>query len=815
MDLARAGWRRPFRFLAACTLAIVGIGALVVLAALGVVALSLPALDGSRTESGLRATVEIARDAQDVPTVSGATREDVAFATGFLHAQERFFQMDLLRRSASGTLAALTGSSAVPIDRQRRMYGFDALADKTITTLPAADLNILERYAEGVNAGLAALRMRPFEYIVLRTTPLRWQARDSLLVIWAMYFELQGNVLHREFARGWLSNHTQRQALKALLPECSEWDAPLDAPSITCNGERIQGPGPSWLGKAPLQAIAQLPFGTAIGSNAWAISGKRASGGSAIVANDMHLSLRLPNIWYRAVLRYPSASGAERRIVGVTLPGTPAIVVGSNGAVAWGLTNSYGDYLDLVELQFAPNRADRYRTRAGWAPVRFRDEVLQVNGGSDETIRVGETALGPVWDVGTKHYAVRWVANEVGSVNMDLLHMEGAESVPQALAVAHSAGIPAQNLLAGDVAGNIGWTVAGAMPNRRPAWADTFPYRSDADIDTWGSLLPAADHPQIVNPASGQLWSANARQLAGTGYAVIGDGGADLGARARQIRDDLTAGGAFDEPSAYAPSLDDRALFMSSWRDRALRVLDERATAGHPERQEFRRLLRESWNGCACVDSVAYRLARAFLFSLYGQLFGRADAQMRELDPYASFAQATSRWPVVLARLVDQQPPGWLPANQQTWADVELAAVDDAIADFARHSIALKDARWGRRNVASIAHPFVAGFPMLSRWLAVPKDELAGDGNMPRVATPAFGQSERMVVSPGHEERGIFNMPGGQSGNPLSTSFKDEHAAWVFGKATPLLPGPRAHLLVLKPSAPDRLAAPNTLDGAR
>ncbi len=792
-----------------CVVSIVALCILVVAAGVAALALSLPALDGTKPVTGLHASVEIARDAQGVPTLSGATRADLAYATGFVHAQERFFQMDLLRRSAAGTLAALLGPTPLQVDRERRIYEFNRLARKSYSTLPAADKTILDRYASGVNAGLAALRLRPFEYLVLRTNPAPWRPEDSLLVVWSMYFELQSGELHHDFARGWLREHTDGAALKTLLPECSQWDAPLDSASVTCDEQTVRGTAPDWLGGSPSQSVAQVPFGTQIGSNNWAIAGWRSATGSAIVANDMHLNLRLPNIWYRAVLEYPSPSGTPRRVVGVTLPGAPVVVAGSNGVVAWGFTNSYGDYLDLVQLELDPRQPDRYRTPSGWAPLRFHDELLQVNGGAAQKLRVGESSLGPIWHVGDQHYAVRWIAQNEGAVNLGLLHMEAATDVQVALSVGQSAGIPAQNLVVGDAAGNIGWTIAGAMPKRHVDWSDTFPYSSAAGGKGWDSLLAARDHPSIVNPASGQLWTANARQLAGADYAAIGDGGADLGARGRQIRDDLAAKHVMNEADAYAPSLDDRALFMALWRDRALQVLDDRAVAGDPRRAEFKRLLLERWNGCACVDSVAYRLSRAFLYGLYGEMFGEADRQMHALDPYASFALATPRWPAVLAHLVDQHPPHWLPKNRTTWRELELAAVDDAISKLTVHSVALKDATWGQRNTARIAHPFVTGMPFLARWLSVPRDPLPGDGNMPRVAAPSFGQSERMVVSPGHEDGGIFNMPGGQSGHPLSAYFLSGHEASVRGEKTPLLPGPPAHVLrlIAAPTNPPAAAA--------
>lgn len=792
----RSAWRTPVR-----CVAIIGVlCGLALLAAIAAVALSMPALDGTYIEPQLHAGVSVARDAQGVPTIAGTTREDVAYATGFVHAQERFFQMDLLRRSASGTLSALVGPAALAVDRAHRVYRFDSLAGKAFSRLPPADKALLERYTAGVNAGLDALKARPFEYLVLRTKPVAWRPQDSLLAIWTMYFDLQGSQLHYKFARGWLSTHTDAQALNTLLPACSEWDAPLDAPSMSCGPSRIRGSAPDWLGGPSVQTVGQIPFGTQTGSNNWAIAGTRTVTGAAIVSNDMHLTLRLPNIWYRAVLAYPDASGAMRRIVGVTLPGTPVVVAGSNGVVAWGFTNSYGNDLDLVELKSDAQHVDRYRAANGWAPIEFKDETLEVRGEQGQPIRLAETALGPVTEMGGKRYAVKWVAEDERAVDVSLIRMEGAKNVTEALSIGAAAGIPAQNLVVGDASGNIGWTIAGAMPGRRSEWDDTLPYPSDAPGKGFAGILPAREHPSIVNPPSGQLWTANARQLAGGDYALIGDGGADLGARARQIRDDLAAQRSFDEPRAYAPSLDDRALFLSPWRDRALHVLDAQSIAGHAERAEFKRLLLTDWLGCACVDSVGYRLTRGFLYNLYRSLFDAADAQMRKLDPEASFARATPRWPVVVARLVDEQPPGWLPKGQDSWRNVELHAIDETISQLTAQSAPLSSATWGRRNAARIEHPLDPGMPYFAPWLASPADPLPGDGNMPRVATPSFGQSERMVVSPGHEDHGIFNMPGGQSGHPFSANFLSGFSAWATGRATPLLPGPQRHLLLLAPA---------------
>jgi penicillin amidase len=250
-------------------------------------------------------------------------------------------------------------------------------------------------------------------------------------------------------------------------------------------------------------------------------------------------------------------------------------------------------------------------------------------------------------------------------------------------------------------------------------------------------------------------------------------------------------------PAVFGAALDDRALYLAGWRERALAVLDAAAVAGHPQRAAFRRQLQASWDGRAATGSVGYRLAQQFRWSLHDLLFAGANAAMGSLDPRASMQVATARWPDVVARLLDAQPAPWLPQGYRSWHDLELAAVDRSIAEITRDGTPLDAATWGRRNTAAIAHPFTMAMPFLGRWLAAPPDKLPGDANMPRVAGPKFGQSERMTVSPGREEEGLFDMPGGQSGHPLSPFFLRGHEDWVKGRPQALLPGAAKYTLTL------------------
>jgi penicillin amidase len=772
-----------------------------VLASWMTVRASLPLLDGRITSSELGSTVTVARDERGVPLISGTDRNDIAYATGFVHAQERFFQMDLLRRVGGGELAELFGPKALPLDKARRLHRFRARAQLALAALSADDRRFLDRYVSGVNDGLQRLGAVPFEYRLVGVSPRPWQAVDSLLVICAMYFDLQGNLEARELARGWLQEHATSDQLAFLLPEASAWDAPLDGGDIAQPTLPIPATAPAWWGRpdGARTAVASADFIDSVGSNNWALAGSRSKNGGAIVSNDMHLGLQLPNIWYRLALQVTGNAGAARRVVGVTLPGAPpVVVVGSNGHVAWGFTNSYGDYLDLVTLAVDPAKPGQLQTPAGWETPAVHTETILVKGAPASTLLVRETSFGPVREAGEKVYALHWLAHGPGALNLNSRKLETVDTLDAALDIAATLGIPQQNFVAGDDHGNIGWTIAGALPRRaQPGIGATFPIPAGAAQLSFDGSIATAEQPRLTNPSAGQLSSANSRQLRGNGALSIGDGGFDIGARHRQVRDSLLAlGPQTDVQGAYSVMLDDRALFIAPWRERAIRVLDAAALEGKPLRAQFLDQLKNKWTGRASVDATGYRLARQFMWALHNQFYDGANSALARVDGKATMALASSRWPAVLSRLLDEQPAGWLPPGYANWRAVQLGAVDRAIEELTAGGTTLAGATWGKRNTATIAHPITIALPFLKPWLAAAADQFPGDANMPRVAGSNFGQSERMTVTPGKEEQGVFNMPGGQSGHPMSPYFLAGHDDWVKGTMTPLLPGAARHTLV-------------------
>ena len=335
---------------------------------------SLPTIEGEAPLAGLSAPASIERDAAGVPVIRGATRADVARATGYAHAQDRLFQMDLLRRTGAGELAALLGPGLVDADRAIRPHQFRARARAELAAADAGQRRLLEAYAEGVNAGIAALGARPFEYFLLGQTPAPWRAEDSILVVHAMWIDLQGLDAADEQQRGRLAAVLPESAYRLLVEPDPAGEAPLDGSILP----RMPLPPPEAYDlrnfdradfdalDAPEAARRQAALDAVDGagrrgSNNWAVAGSRARGGGALLANDMHLGLRVPNTWYRLRLAV-ERDGVD--VTGVSLPGTPAVVAGSNGHVAWGFTNSYGDFQDLVQLERGPG-ATGYLTAAG------------------------------------------------------------------------------------------------------------------------------------------------------------------------------------------------------------------------------------------------------------------------------------------------------------------------------------------------------------------------------------------------------------------------------------------------------------------
>ncbi|MEZ5529222.1 MAG: penicillin acylase family protein [Porticoccaceae bacterium] len=770
---------------------------------------SLPQLEGTVTSEQLHSPVTIDRDIRGIPTISGSDRNDIAFALGFLHAQERFFQMDLLRRNSAGELSELFGTLALNHDKAVRVHQFRQRALRAFAAMGAEDQALLKTYTEGVNQGLNDLHKAPFEYALLRTPPKPWQVEDAFLALFSMYIDLQPELSEYERSLAVLRDSLPADWFAFLVPEGGEWDAPIQGPAYAFDDRLPKQPLAQLQLPADATATASLHSGSyrdyvEVGSNNWSVGGALTDYPSGMVANDMHLGLNVPNIWYRASWHLPTDN---RRVTGATLPGVPVMVVGSNEHIAWGFTNTYGDYQDSIVLQ-VNDAGDAYLTPDGWQPFSVETETIQVKGAPAEAMEIKHTIWGPVIGEDHKHrpLALRWVAHDPEGANLNIRQLEAADNVDEAVQLAATMGIPGQNLNVVDRDGNQGWTIAGRLPKRvgfiGERLSSKYPQQDWSSGQLrWDGYLSAADYPRVINPAGNRIWTANARVVSGAMLDKIGHGSYALGARQQQIANDLHAKNHFSEQDMLAIALDDRALFLNRWQQLLLNLARDNADGANGiDNADTLAELLENWQGRASKTSSGYLIVKRFRENVIGASTGRVIQKLDEEFDFFDPERASVYLEYPTWALITEQPAEHIPEGYRNWHEFLVAQANKTLRDLTANGKPLREQTWGDANTLTIRHPLSSAIPLLGGLLNMPSEGMDGDTYMPRVQKPKMGASERMVVAPGHEEKGIFHMATGQSGHPLSGYYTMGHRDWVEGNASPFLPGQEKWRLLLSPN---------------
>ncbi len=759
---------------------------------------SLPVYRGSFVMPDLADQVSVRFDRYAVPDIYAQNRLDAIRALGFVTAQERMFQMDLLRRKSSGRLAEIFGKRALSNDLFQRDLGFDRTARRVVKALPPAQKNVLAAYAQGVNQYLAAAKALAPEFIVVGYQPEPWTPKDSVLVALNM-FQLLSWTAPEERMLSIMEQCLPDEVAAFLTPDSDIFSTP-----VLGRGESLRP-----IREIPIKALQRLarqaadmkiavlinPEAAILGSNNWVVGAAKTSDGRAILANDMHLPLSVPNIWFRAVLHY-----ATIRLAGVTLPGVPVMVAGSNDHVAWGFTNLMADVVDLVKLRINPENANEYKTKNGWEKFGTIREQILVKSSDDREHVVRTTRWGPVSPKPLlgQLVAIRWSALEPGGLDLGLLHMDQVKTVAQGITVLNRAGSPPMNVVIADSLGHIAWTLMGRIPKRKGLDGSVSRFWEQSE-DHWIGFLAADELPRVVDPAKGFLTTANNRVLGREYPYVIGHNYAH-DYRAYRISERLSSMKNSDETALLNLQLDTRSKFYDFYRQLAIELIDKASPLEKHSWNNVRDRL-VSWDGHANTDSLGLDILVGFRKQLLKTVFKPYLKTCSVVDK--DFGYRWFKMDTPLRQLLTEKIPETLPYPNRynDWDSFLFDVLNSAVERLNQENLGEhpRSARWGWFNRVEIAHPLVGALTGLGTLLNMPMQEFPGCSYCVRVVRKLHGASERFVVSPGQPERGFFQMPGGQSGHFLSPHYADHQSYWANGIGMPYLPSQPIQTLVLNP----------------
>ena len=708
--------------------------------------------------------------------------------------------MDLMRRKASGRLSEIFGHAALPLDTTHRHLGLQKVADNIVATLPADQLQILRAYTTGINTYLQQTTILAPEFLALNYRPEPWQEADSMLVSLNM-FKLLNNNSADERMLTVMKQVMPPEIMAFLTPKHDIYNA-----QVFLSGKKDFVANKNSI---PIQALSQInqqnqhqaainllhESSISIGSNQWATN--KTADGRAIMANDMHLPLAVPNLWYQAKLNYAGVS-----LSGLSLPGLPLIAAGSNQNIAWGFTNAKADTLDLVTLTINPENKQQYRTPSGWQNFKVHSETIKVKGESDSSIEVRQTQWGPVSPklLLGKPVAIQWTIFDPESVNLSLTHIDQVKTLDAAIALFNQAGLPPLNVTLADNQGHIAWTLTGKFPQRKNFNGATSISREQANIG-WHGLKPASHYPRVIDPLSGILMTANNQVITQQNDFPIGHNFAN-GFRAYRIAELLKSQQIMDEDDLHQMQLDTQSDFFEFYQQLALSTLTHSITAKDPLLQEVKSAL-ESWDSHANADSIGYGLLIEYRRALANFIFSSYLQQCKTVD--VNFKYRWRKMDTPLRLLLTYKIPATLPGNKQysSWDNLLVQLLKQTANKiqqrFPEKRLSLLN--WGEMHKVELQHPFSHAFPWLGPFLNMPQQPLTGCSYCVRVASAHFGASMRLVVSPGHEDKMILVTPTGQSGQPFSNHYKDKYPYWVNGKKMPQTPNSENSIMVLKPKS--------------
>ena len=782
----------------------------ILLAPLGLVLVlrtSVPAANGSLSIAGLSAPVEVVRDGEGVAHIFAHELEDLLCGLGFVHAQDRLWQMELQRRAGQGRLSEIFGEDTFGTDvflRTLDLYGY---AQRSEARLEAPVVRLLAAYAKGVNAfierptGLLQARLPP-EFLLLGHTPEPWRVADTLVTLKLMALELSANLNH-EFLRLALAAQglTAREIEDLMPPEPGE--APLPELSELYPLGRPHAGGPPQRRAAASEVMA--PIGGAA-SNTWVVAGEKTVSGRPLLANDPHLRLSAPGIWYLAHLALLRPRAGMANAVGATLPGTPLIILGRGDHIAWGFTNTGADVEDVFIEKLNPLNAEEYLTPEGWRPFMVEPIEIKVRGHGVRTLKRRRTRHGPVLPgsfrnleamLGPGHVAaLAWVAlSDDDTTIASGLFDPAVASVTAFIERMRSYVVPMQSMVVADAAGNIGFIAPGRVPVRDrknrvmgrapvPGWDSTY---------DWRGYLPFEALPKLINPPSGAIGTANSRLLAPSDQPFITlDWDPPL--RQRRITELVLERGGHDLASMRAAQGDVLSLGAAELKPLLIAAARRARTTNAAVLEQL-----DAWDANMRSEAVEPLIFMAWMRATMRAVYEKHLGPAFEL---------VFDWRVpALMRLLEGRALGrdWCDdpstAMRETCDDVVGGALDSALIELeARYGADRTRWTWGRAHVALSRHRPLGLLPRFGALFNIEVESAGGNDTLNRgqmdfrEARPFVNRhaaSYRAIYDLADLDRSLFMQATGQSGNPFSATYRSFARRWARGEYIEIPTDPR------------------------
>ncbi|MGB8012733.1 MAG: penicillin acylase family protein [Terriglobales bacterium] len=775
----------------------------------------LPQLDGSVSVPGISSKVRVVRNEHGVPTIEAATLEDLFFAQGYVTAQDRLWQMDMMRRAAGGELSEVIGEATVKMDREQRILGLRPAAEAAEKSISARDRAYFDAYARGVNAFLDSHRDRlSLEFRLMKYTPRPWTVTDSLLVGARMVQDLNHYSYKRALEREKILAKLGPELTADLYVNSSWRDRPPtearrmdDQPAANSGNEddddndeeevdpdggngRITSASPSTVALPPSTWSSTFTLEEADafrpGSNNWVVSGQHTVTGKPLLSNDMHLDHQMPNLWFEAHLK-----SGNFDVAGVTLPGVPFVIVGHNQRIGWGFTNVGPTVEDNFIEEF--NAQGQYKTPTGWADPQHRQETIHVKGKPDVTLDVVTTRHGPIITElipgETRKIALRWTLQDgMGLMFFDVNSAQNWDEFRKAFS---TFGAPGQNVMYGDVDGHIGYQATGRVPIRA-AGDGSLPVDGSDDAHAWTGWIPFDEMPRVYDPPEGILATANGR-ITPEGYKHSISTEWETPWRTDRIYRVLESGKKFAPADMLALQMDVSSTYDRFCADKFVYAVDHAAKAS--ERAKRAADILRDWDGRMSADSAAPTIETKARRELVRLLLEPRLGAASDSSAAGALTWQTYKWgmsSVWLENVLTKQPARWLPPGYSDYETLLTAAVENAVKQTtpAAGDPSKADApapsdlgqwTWGKYYPVEIDHLVLSQLPLIGRLTGPGLHPLSGSNYTVKAVGRGFGPSERLTWNFANFDESTLNVVTGESGIFLSPYYMDQWKAWYGG----------------------------------